>query len=72
MQFVIDSFRSNYLAPTGPQIAAFEKELSNRVGVSYAAATSSGTAALHLALTALGIEAGDKVVVPSDKTVSYK
>lgn len=46
-------------------VAAFEAAFAGRVGVPYAVATSSGTAALHLAFTALGLGAGDEVIVPS-------
>src|SRR5580704_3176966 len=49
----------------GPKVAAFERELSAKVGASYAVAVSSCTGALHLALVALGIGPGDEVVVPS-------
>jgi dTDP-4-amino-4,6-dideoxygalactose transaminase len=49
----------------GPAVAAFERELSARMGAPHAVAVSSGTAALHLALAAMGIGAGDEVVIPS-------
>jgi dTDP-4-amino-4,6-dideoxygalactose transaminase len=49
----------------GPKVAAFERQLSAKVGASYAIAVSSCTGALHLALVALGIGPGDEVVVPS-------
>ncbi len=58
-----EAFDSNWIAPLGPQVDAFERELAARVGVPHAAALSSGTAALHLALQVLGVTAGDEVLV---------
>lgn len=48
-----------------PTVRAFEEELASRVGAPYAVATASGTAALHLAFTTLGLGPGDEVIVPS-------
>jgi UDP-4-amino-4,6-dideoxy-N-acetyl-beta-L-altrosamine transaminase len=56
--------RSDFLT-TGPEVAAFEGALAERVGADFAIAVSSGTAALHLAALALGLGPGDAVVVPS-------
>lgn len=56
-----EAFSSNYIAPEGPQIAQFEKEFAQKVGAKYAVAVSSGTAALHLALRAIGLGQGDEV-----------
>jgi dTDP-4-amino-4,6-dideoxygalactose transaminase len=53
LEFVRDAFASNWIAPLGPQVDAFEREFAEAVGVPYAAALSSGTAALHLALRIL-------------------
>lgn len=58
---VQDAFASNWIAPLGPHVEAFEKELAAYVGVPHAAALSSGTAAIHLALRLLGIRRGDEV-----------
>jgi dTDP-4-amino-4,6-dideoxygalactose transaminase len=55
------AFDSNWIAPLGPQVDAFERELAIRTGVSSAAALSSGTAALHLALVLLDVGPGDEV-----------
>ena len=60
--FVKDAFNSNYIAPLGPQVTAFEEEFSEYVGIKYAVALSSGTAAMHLALRYLGISEGDEVL----------
>jgi dTDP-4-amino-4,6-dideoxygalactose transaminase len=57
-----DAFRSNWIAPLGPQLDAFEREFASAVGVPHAAALSSGTAALHLALQVLGVGRGDTVL----------
>jgi perosamine synthetase len=56
--------RSGQLAQ-GPEVAAFERELAARLGVEDAAAVASGTAALELALAALGVGAGDDVLIPT-------
>ncbi len=60
-EFVEEAFRTNWIAPLGPNVDAFERELAECVGVSHAAALSSGTAAIHLALILLGVERGDVV-----------
>jgi dTDP-4-amino-4,6-dideoxygalactose transaminase len=64
---LLDAFDSNWIAPLGPHVDAFERELADAVAVPAAAALSSGTAALHLALILLGVGAGDEVIV-SDLT----
>ena len=61
ISFVHQAFESNYIAPLGPQVNAFEKEFSEYTGIPYCVALSSGTAAMHLALRHLGIGAGDEV-----------
>lgn len=58
---LLDAFDSNWIAPLGPEVDAFERELAKRVGVHDAAALNSGTAALHLALILLEVGAGDEV-----------
>jgi dTDP-4-amino-4,6-dideoxygalactose transaminase len=64
-RMLLEAFESNWIAPTGPDVDAFERELAERTGVSHAVALSSGTAALHLALLLAGVERGDEVLVPS-------
>jgi dTDP-4-amino-4,6-dideoxygalactose transaminase len=64
-RMLLDAFDSNWIAPVGPDIDAFERELAERVGVGHAVALSSGTAALHLALLLAGVGPGDEVLVPS-------
>jgi dTDP-4-amino-4,6-dideoxygalactose transaminase len=59
---LLDAFDSNWIAPTGPHVTAFEAEFSKYVGVEHAVALSSGTAALHLGLQILGITEGDEVL----------
>lgn len=61
LEFVAEAFRSNWIAPLGPNVDAFEKELAAYVGMKHAAAVSSGTAALHLALRLLDVGHGDVV-----------
>jgi dTDP-4-amino-4,6-dideoxygalactose transaminase len=59
--FIQEAFATNWIAPLGPNVDAFERELAERVGVKAALAVSSGTAAIHLALKAVGVEQGDIV-----------
>jgi dTDP-4-amino-4,6-dideoxygalactose transaminase len=59
--FVQEAFRTNWIAPLGPNVDAFERELADCVGIKHAAAVSSGTAAIHLALLLLGVTTGDTV-----------
>jgi pyridoxal phosphate-dependent aminotransferase EpsN len=61
LAFVQEAFTTNWIAPVGPHVDAFEQEFCQVVGSSHAAAVSSGTAALHLALRLLGISRGDEV-----------
>ena len=65
--FFQEAFDSNWIAPLGPQVDAFEKEVADYVGINHTLALSSGTAALHLALEVLGVTSGD-VVFCSDLT----
>ncbi len=58
---VREAFASNWIAPLGPHVDAFEAEFSRAVGAPHSAALSSGTAALHLALRRLGVKLGDTV-----------
>ncbi len=62
MKFIQEAFEGNYIAPTGPQVDAFEREFTEKVGISHAVALSSGTAAMHLALRVLGVASGDEVI----------
>ena len=63
--FVEEAFKTNWIAPMGPHVNAFETELASHVGVGYAAAVSSGTAAIHLGLILLGVKPGDTVFCSS-------
>ena len=65
LELVREAIESNWVAPLGPQVDAFERELAEVVGVPHALALSSGTAALHLALVVLGIGPGDEVACSS-------
>ena len=58
---LLAAFDSNWIAPLGPEVNAFEADLARRIGVADAAALSSGTAALHLALVLLDVGSGDEV-----------
>lgn len=61
MKYIQEAFDTNWIAPLGPNVDAFEKEIASYVGVNDAVAVSSGTAAIHLALSLLGVTKGDKV-----------
>ena len=61
-ELLLDAFDSGWIAPLGPHVDAFERELAAYVGVGHAAALSSGTAALHLALALAGVGPGDVVL----------
>jgi pyridoxal phosphate-dependent aminotransferase EpsN len=60
-KYIHEAFETNWIAPLGPNVDAFEKEIANYVGVNEAVAVSSGTAAIHLALSLLDVKKGDKV-----------
>src|ERR1035438_4153728 len=61
---VVDTIRSGWLT-TGPKVHRFEQDFASYVGVRHAIAVSSCTAALHIALAALGVQPGDEVIVPA-------
>lgn len=63
-KYLMDAFLSTWISSTGKYVTSFEEEFSKYCGVKYGIATSNGTTALHLALVALGIGAGDEVIVP--------
>jgi dTDP-4-amino-4,6-dideoxygalactose transaminase len=65
MKYINEAFDQNWIAPLGPNVDAFERTLSEYCGVKHAAALSSGTAAIHLALIILGIKTGDEVLSSS-------
>lgn len=62
---VAAAMRSDWLAPAGPDLTAFESEVAEYLGTRFAVGLSSGTAALHLGLKYLGVKAGDYVIVPT-------
>ncbi len=64
-ELLLDAFDSNWIAPLGPHVDAFEAELAAYVGASHGVALSSGTAALHLAMLVHGVQAGDRVLCPT-------
>jgi len=65
MDFIRDVFESNWIAPLGPHVDAFEQEMAAYIGVKSALALSSGTAAIHLGLKLLGVGPGDTVFCSS-------
>ena len=64
-KYVAEAFATNWIAPLGPHVNGFEDDLCKFTGSGHAAALSSGTAALHLGLILLGVEAGDYVICQS-------
>ena len=63
--YVKEAFDTNWIAPLGPHVDGFEKDLSNFTGVKNAATLNTGTGAIHLALIILGVKAGDEVICQS-------
>lgn len=62
LEFVKEAFETNWIAPVGPHVDSFEEEVAALTGIKYAAALSSGTAAMHLALILSGVSHGDEVI----------
>lgn len=65
MQYIQEAFDTNWIAPLGKNVNEFENELAAKVGAKSAAALSSGTGAIHLALKAIGVGTGDIVFCPT-------
>ena len=65
IEAVTAAMRSGWLAPVGPDLAGFEDDMAQFLGVNHAVGLASGTAALHLGLRYLGVQAGDAVLVPT-------
>ncbi|MFL5727843.1 MAG: DegT/DnrJ/EryC1/StrS family aminotransferase, partial [Cytophagaceae bacterium] len=65
MDYIQQAFSSNWVAPLGPNVEGFEQEICAYTGAAHAVTLSSGTAAIHLALIALGVKAGDEVICSS-------
>ena len=65
MDFIQVAFDTNWIAPLGPNVTAFEQEVNQFVGSTNAVALSSGTAAIHMALKAAGVKQGDIVLCQS-------
>jgi dTDP-4-amino-4,6-dideoxygalactose transaminase len=63
--YMTEAIQSNWVAPVGPHIDSFEKELAECVGVEDTVVVNSGTSAIHLALLAVGVSHGDEVICPS-------
>lgn len=64
-EFVKEAFDTNWVAPLGPNVDGLEDDLEAYTGAKHAAALSSGTSAIHLALIMLGVKAGDYVLCQS-------
>ena len=65
MQYIQEAFDTNWIAPLGPNVDNFEKEFAAKIDSKHAAALTTGTAAIHLALRALGVGEGDIVLCPT-------
>jgi pyridoxal phosphate-dependent aminotransferase EpsN len=70
LKYVQEAFNSNWIAPAGPNIGHFENKLAQYTDAKYAVALASGTAAIHLALCALGVGKGDIVLCQSQTFVA--
>ncbi len=64
-KYVNDCIKSNWISSKGKYVKKFEEAFSEYCNVKYGISTSNGTAALHLALTALGVKKGDEVIIPN-------
>lgn len=65
LKYIHEAFKENWIAPLGPNVDGFEKDICNYTGAGNCTALSSGTAALHLALIILGVKPGDEVICSS-------
>ncbi len=65
IQYVMQAFETNWIAPLGPNVDRFEQMVATKIGVSSSLALSSGTAAMHLAIKYLGVSQGDTVFCSS-------
>jgi len=65
MKYINEAFSTNWIAPLGPNVDKFEKDIAHYLSVDSCAALSSGTAAIHLALIVLGVKPGDEVICSS-------
>jgi dTDP-4-amino-4,6-dideoxygalactose transaminase len=65
MKYIDEAFKTNWIAPLGPNVTEFENELAEYLGSKHVAALTSGTAAIHLALIILGVKPGDEVIASS-------
>ncbi len=65
MEYIREAFHTNWIAPLGANVTEFEKELAEKIGIKTAAALTTGTAAIHLALKAVGVGSGDIVFCQS-------
>lgn len=65
LNYINEAFDSNWVAPLGPNVNGFEEDLAKYTAAKYAAALTSGTAAIHLGLIMLGVKAGDEVICQS-------
>src|SRR3954447_25719080 len=65
LAYVTDAVRSSWISSIGPYVERFEEEFAHACGTRSALSVCNGTAALHIALLALGVGPGDEVIVPS-------
>ena len=65
LEYIKEAFETNWIAPLGKNVDEFEREFAEKIGIKHAAAVSSGTAAMHLALMAAGVGKGDIVFCQS-------
>jgi perosamine synthetase len=69
-KYIADAMNDGWISSNGKYVTEFESKFAQYCGVDFAVSTCNGTAALHLALTALGIGKGDEVIIPSFTMIS--
>jgi perosamine synthetase len=70
LKYVADCVKTGWISSAGGYIKRFEEEFARYLGVKYAVTTTSGTTALHLGLSALGIGPGDEVILPAQTMIA--
>ena len=70
LKYVTDAVQTNWISSAGSYIGQFESLFAGKVGARYGVACANGTVALHLALTTLGLEPGDEVIIPAHTMIA--
>jgi len=70
LDYVVDCIKTNWISSKGRYVREFEEKFAEYIGVKHAITTTSGTTALHLALTSIGVNKGDEVILPAFTMIS--